>query len=377
MMVSAVSEGVDIETAPNMFVSLGILGLVISGANMASAQAYDYHRTYKSPYYLGRGDTGIAVADEQHAVFYNPAGIAQGKSLYKKVILATPTLSGSTASRDLARKIEVEKAPERDALLAAIGKPQHFGVSATGGIFLRRVGIAGAENARANILVSKSRDTSGLEVVRASLLEDRVVGFSLGENVFSDKFSIGTSVKIIQRTFADLEVSALESNAIAELRNGEIAAAGIGYGVDLGLMYRSKPGQKRYSLGLTVSDVGDTLFAASDGGKDPAPILQTLNLGLAYEVGPGRSKFRFLMDYRDLTGALGREALDNLHLGAEISMADYIGFTLGLSEGYWSGGGYLDVRFLRFDVGAYTKEVGSYQGHRPDTRFFFQISVAL
>ena len=345
-------------------------------SSLAWSQGYDYHRTYRSPYYLGRGDTGIAVADEKHAVFYNPAGIAQGKGIYKKFVLGTPTLSGSTASRDLARKIEVEKAPERDALLDAIGKPQHIGSSAMGGLFLRRAAISGAMNAQADILVSKSREASGLEVVRASLIQDTVIGFTVGEELFIDNLTVGTTIKIIQRTFADIEASAFDSEAIQNLQDG-FGAQGDATGADVGFMYRFKSGRQDYSLGLTINDLGNSVFTPLDATKVMDPILQTINLGLAYETGPGKSKFRLLLDYRDLTNALGRDMMSNLHLGGEITLADYIGFTLGLSDGYWSGGGYIDVRFIRFDVGAYTKEVGSYPGHRPDTRFFFQLSLAI
>lgn len=351
--------------------------MVSLAATSAFSQAYDYHRTYKSPYYLGRGDTGIAVADEQHSVFYNPAGIAQGKGIYKKTLLGTPSVAGSTASRDLARKIQYEKAPEREALLDAIGKPQHIGASASGGIFLRRAAIAASQSLQADILVSKSRETSGIEEVRASYLSDTVMGFSIGEKVLWDEFTVGTTVKIIQRSFADMTVSALESSVIKDLKDGDIAKQGDATGVDLGMMYRSGGARSQFSLGLTISDIGDTVFTPIDPNQTMDPIYQTINLGLAYEAGPGRSKIRFLLDYRDLTGEIGKQPMENLHLGAEVTMADYIGFMLGMSEGYWSGGGYIDVRFIRFDLGAYTKEVGNYPGHRPDTRFYFQLSLAI
>ena len=350
--------------------------IMLCWSTVAYSQAYQYHRVYQSPYYLGRGDTGIAIADEQHALFYNPAGLAYGKGIYKKWVLATPTVGGSMAARDLARKLEVEEAPERDALMAAIGQPQHIFINATTAIVLRRAAIGAFSQNAADILVAKSKESRGLESVKASLLSDQGLVFGVAEKIFSDSFMVGVGVKILQRGFVETEVGLLDSDALATLKEEGSLTAGDGTAIDVGLMWRGS-GRRPMSLGLTVENVGNTPFTAAIPDQELDPMLQTVNFGFAVEPGTRFSKLRLLIDYRDLTGALGKQPIENLRLGTEISMKDYLGFTTGIHDGYFSGGAYVDVRFLRFDIGAYTKEVGAFPGNRPDSRFFFQIQLAL
>jgi len=340
-------------------------------------QAYDYHRVYQSPYYLGRGDAGIAIADEQHALFYNPAGLAYGKGIYKKWVLATPTVGGSMAARDLARKLEVEDAPEREALMDAVGQPQHVYASAVSAIVLRRAAIGGFSQNTVDILVSKSQESRGLESVRASVLSDQGLVFGVAEKLFSDQFLVGASVKIIQRSFAKMEVGLLDSDALGQLRDENNLVSGDATAVDVGFMWRGTDKKNPMSLGLTIENAGDTPLTPVIPDQVLDPMLQTVNVGFAMEPGRRLSRLRLLVDYRDVLGSLEKEPIENLHIGAEITLRDYIGFTTGINDGYFSGGGYLDVRFIRFDTVIYTKEVGAFPGNRPDTRFLFQVQVAL
>ena len=45
------------------------------------------YRLYRSAYFLGRGDTGIADADNHEAILYNPAGLALGKGLIQRICI--------------------------------------------------------------------------------------------------------------------------------------------------------------------------------------------------------------------------------------------------------------------------------------------------
>ena len=79
-------------------------------------------RLYRSAYFLGRGDTGIATADDQEAIFYNPAGLAQGKGIYKRFVVGSPHVEFSKATRDVARQLELEDQDQTETLKKQIGK---------------------------------------------------------------------------------------------------------------------------------------------------------------------------------------------------------------------------------------------------------------
>ncbi|MDA9951379.1 hypothetical protein N9D31_02275 [Oligoflexaceae bacterium] len=359
------------------FAFIQLLILIVTATGL-SAEPFDYHRTYRSPYYLGRGDTGISVADEQHVLFYNPAGIAQGKGIYKKTVVATPTIEGSMAARDLARRISIEKAPTQEALRNAIGQPQHFGASLATGVFLRRAALGGSYSVQGDVLVSKDRQISGFERVDIGLLADQVIAAAIGEKFFIEGFTAGLGLQIIKRRFMSAGISVIQSDDLndAGSQDSDGIVEGDGVGINFGMMYRSG-GVRPYSFGLTVENVGNTNFTPQVEGEYLAPMLQTVNFGMTYEPGTKFSKMRLLVDYRDILNAAGRDPFINLHVGAEISLNGYLGFMTGLHDGYYCGGAYLDIRFIRFDLGAYTKEAGEYPGHRPDKRFYFQLSLAI
>ena len=131
-----------------------------------------HQRLYKSAYFLGRGDTGISEADNEDAIFYNPAGLALGKGIFKEVVLASPMVEYSTATKSLVRQLAVEDANTVDALRSQVGAPQHVGLNNFTGIVLRRVAIGGFVSSNTDILVSQSPDDGGLEHFEASTSEN-------------------------------------------------------------------------------------------------------------------------------------------------------------------------------------------------------------
>ncbi|MCX6128345.1 MAG: hypothetical protein NTX25_04685, partial [Proteobacteria bacterium] len=86
---------------------LGLLILTLREEVLCGSEL-QFNTIYRSPYYLGRGDTGVATADYQEAIFYNPAGLAQGKGLYKETVLISPSVEVSTKTKDLVRQVLVE-----------------------------------------------------------------------------------------------------------------------------------------------------------------------------------------------------------------------------------------------------------------------------
>ncbi len=111
------------------------------------------------------------------------------------------------------------------------------------------------------------------------------------------------------------------------------------------------------------------------GSAAPSRLKQVVNLGVAIEPGTKISRFRLLGEYWDATNVLGMTPLRKLHLGAELSVKDIIGFTAGLSGGSTSGGFYVDIYALRLDGGVYIQDMDDRTGVRPDKRLFFRLTT--
>lgn len=352
-----------------------LFGETSSSASLAN-QGDDSSKVYRSAYFLGRGDTGIAIADDEDAIFYNPAGIALGKGIYKKTVLVSPQIHMSQASRDIARRLGAENADAVDTVLSAVGKPNHVGASNFSGILFRRAALGVVTNTNADVLAYKDPEKGGLEVIKVNVDQTTGGTFTLAESFGKGRFFAGVTGKYLVRTKGQIEASAAEANTVKDkLSNtSDFVGAGSGGGADLGLMFQSG-GRMNTAFGITINDVGNTRIVPQEPTELDLDLKQTINLGVAIEPGTKTSKLRLLADYRDAAGNVIKNPYKRVHLGTELTVFDAVGATGGLNQGYGTAGLYLDLYIMRFDLGFYTEEVGNRAGTRPDTRYFFQFKA--
>jgi hypothetical protein len=356
---------------------LALAAFAVSDAAWAQVGSEEsFNRIYRSAYYLGRGDTGIAIADDEEAIFYNPAGIAQGKGIYKKTVLAAPFVEFSKSTRDVVRQLGAENADAVDTVQQNVGKPNHIGAQTFTGLILRRAALGAFATSNVDLLAYKSADEGGLEVVDASADQTVGVTFSLAESFWSDKLLLGVTAKYLARGRGAVSASAAEADEVQEKLEdrSSLLGTGEGGGADLGAMYKI-PGRIPVSFGLTISDVGDTVITPQEPTTMDLDVKQTINAGFAVEPGTKTSRLRLLFDYRDIAGAVTTNERKKVHAGAELAVRDVIGITGGINQGYATGGFYIDLYVLRLDLGMYTQEVGERVGTRPDTRYFVRLKA--
>lgn len=362
--------------ASKQMLKSGFAALVAIASNSALASdRLEHDRIYRSPYYQGRGDTGIGDADNVDAIYYNPAGLAQGKGVYKQTVLASPAIEYSLATRDLYRKINVEEEAPTDALKDAIGESQHFGVQNVTALVFRRAALSVFESGQADIMVYKSKEASGLETVDTFASANAGVTFSLAEAFMNNSLLIGMTAKYLAvRASGGVSASILDASDPTAIDTDNLAQMGSGSGADLGLMWKSDTGSMP-SFGLTVENAGDIMIVPEDETKNSEALHQTVNLGFSARPGTKYSRFHLLFDYRDATNAYGTNLWLKTHFGAEISMKNIIGFNAGLNQGYGTGGVFLNLYFVRIDLASYTQEMGERAGDRPDTRYVLRVSA--
>lgn len=353
--------------------ALAVVTCLLSAA-VAVAQD-NSSKIYRSAYFLGRGDTGVACADNEEAIFYNPAGIAQGKGIYKKTVLVSPHVEVSKATRDLARRLAAEDGDTIDTVRDNVGKPNHVGVNNFTGIILRRAALGAIATSNVDLLAYKS-PLDGLEVVEAKADQTAGMTFTLAEGFFKNQLLLGATGKYLMRGKGEVSAAASEADKVQETMDDQanFMGTGTGGGGDVGLMW-ILGGRVNPSVGLVVNDVGDTKITPEEPTALDLDVKQTVNLGFSVEPGTKYSKLRLLADYRDALGRTIENPRKKLHLGAELTVLNMIGMTGGLNQGYPTAGLYLDLYVLRFDFGFYSEELGDRVGTRPDTRYFMRIKA--
>lgn len=351
--------------------------LVIGSEKNSLADGLSYEpRLYRSAYFLGRGDTGISVADDEDAIFYNPAGLARGKGIYKKTVLASPQVELSEATRDLARRLGAENADAVETVQNNIGKPNHIGAQNFTGLVLRRAALGAFFSNNVDLLAYKSAEYGGMEVVEANADQNVGATFSLADSFFHKNLLLGITAKYLARGRGAMTVISVEADKMKESLSdsSNFMGAGAGGGADFGLMYQAG-GRSNPSLGITVNDIGDTKITPEETTTLDLDLKQTINIGVSVEPGTKFSKFKLLADYRDAAGAVIKNPFKRVHLGGELSVLNMIGVTGGLNQGYPTAGLYFDFYIIRFDFGYYTEEMGERVGTRPDTRYFVRIKA--
>jgi hypothetical protein len=348
---------------------------LINTDSFADGLSYE-PRLYRSAHFLGRGDTGIAVADEEDAIFYNPAGLALGKGIYKKTVLLSPQVELSEATRDLARRLGAENANAVETVQNNIGKPNHFGLQNFTGLVLRRAALGAIVSNNIDLLAYKSAEYGGMEVVEANVDQNIGATFSLADTFFMPKLMMGITAKYLARGRGSMTVISVEADKVTdELSNtADFIGMGEGGGLDFGLMYQGG-GRTNPSFGLTINDIGDTKITPTEETNLDLDLKQQINIGGSIEPGTKFSKLKLLMDYRDIAGTVIKNPYKRFHMGGELSVLNMIGIMGGINQGYPTAGLYFDFYILRLDLGYYTQEMGKRIGTRPDTRYFVRLEA--
>ncbi|RZA22712.1 MAG: hypothetical protein EOP10_14675 [Proteobacteria bacterium] len=356
---------------------LGIRSIALSLAAFAAAQelradSLEFYTLYRSPYYLGRGDTGVATADNHEAIFYNPAGLALGKGIYKETVLISPSVQVSTQTKDVARQVMVEKNNDAETFKNYAGKNIHFGLNNFTGVVFRRFALGGLVSSDLNVMLGKDADQNGLETIHADAAVNQVATLAAAESFFDESFLIGTTLKYIKRNEAMLEISAADASNIADkLDSDDVKQSREGYGVDLGMMLRPKSWP--LSLGLHIENLGTTKLGSEEDGVSDKRLPQIVTAGFAVEKTTKTSSLSFQADFRDVLGAVEKNAFKRMHMGAEVRFLKFIGLTGGLNQGYPTMGFFANFYVVRMDIGIMTQEIGSSAGLRPDQRMMFRL----
>lgn len=347
----------------------------ISFTKSLSAKAsLSSQRSYRSVYFLGRGDTGIAESKGHEAIFYNPALLAVGKGLYKETVFLSPRFELSKNTRDLVNKLAIEKKNDPNSLRSYIGQNNHIEASNFTGIVFRRGALGILLNSASNFLLAKDPDQGALEYLSAESVTDQMITFSFAETIGSF-FHLGSTIKYYhQQNYAALEVGIADASDIgSKIESDDVMKAMRGYGVDIGLLMK---GDLPVSLGLTIENLGQTQLDGISKNYSRS-IKPTINLGTSYTIDSHLSHMSFLMDIRDLASELESNLFKKTYIGTELAVGDFMGLTGGFHQGYPSFGIWSDFYLLRVDISMYTEEISASSGLKPDTRYAFQMMLKI
>ncbi len=325
---------------------------------------------------LGMGNAFTAVADDENAVFYNPAGLSYISSFSIGVL--NPRIGIATDSLDLiddAGDTDFDVTAEVANLLREYtGKPQHvsLGLFPHMGLNLFESGVLFGVLSQVSADIEIRNPTWPESYVHLNADVAPVVGAGLRIPTV-DGLRIGAAMKYLYRNslnemYTPAQIAADDFEDIIE----DDLHTGSGFSIDIGAIYEMPeliPFVDNTRFGLAALNVPDMSMGSATKVK------HQVNAGMAVEktLLPWCSVVG-AFDIHDITYSAidGSQLSRRIHMGAELRMP-VVSFRTGVNDGYLSAGGTLDLKVFKLDLATYAIEQGAYAGQKDDRRYVAQI----
>jgi len=319
---------------------------------------------------LGMGGAFTAVADDENAVFYNPAGLDRVQEWGMGIV--NPLVEVGESGYDFARDAldtNFDSTGEVTKLIRDYaGENQHARLALFPHFVMRHleVGVLGQVNATFqpnNVLAYPEVGVDTLETLSGHV----GVGFGFLEGALR----VGAAAKYVKAYRLQEEYTALQiSDEDFEDQVRDDLVDGGGFGFDLGAM-ATAPVFLRPTLAVAVQNLGDT-----DLG-DVGELQQQINLGVSVTHSFSWLALTGAADWVDMTNELGDDddLYKRLHFGLEGRFGRFLALRAGLYQGYGSLGVGLDLWALRLDYATYAAELGRSAGDRADRRHVVQLTL--
>jgi hypothetical protein len=355
-------------------VGLAVVFLLTAWAGSTLAAEYQgFHRGARP---LGMGGAFTAVADDQNALFYNPAGLSRLKGFGLGIL--NPHIEASENSVDLYNDFNDidsdDSAAVADLLRQYVGENNHLKV-ATDIYTGFRVGNAG-------VMVSAiGQATTNMRVRNPVWPEAHIeaivdYGMLVGAGMdlpWVNGLKLGATLKAITRNSLD-EVYTPEIIADDNFEDimDDDMVDGSSVSADLGLLYTTDALKVTgLNLALVAQNVPDMEFGDAVDSKTQ------INAGVALTQKIIGLTITEALDVHDITDNVGGDDSNEkkIHMGVEVALPYILSARAGLNQGYFTAGATLDFEIIKIDLATYGEELGAVGGQEEDRRYVAQISM--
>lgn len=350
---------------------------VLSVLAPSAARASVERELYQGAEPLAMGGAYIAIADDEHAIFYNPAGAGAYDSMSLHYLIGDVALSDDILT--LQEAVKDLQDPSGSELNKLMGKNLFTQARLGASLLVPNFGVAAFYDAQGALYAANQafpkvefgyQRTSGVQAAFGFSTKDgRKRGRGKRNTEIMSEWRFGIGGKYLVRTggYKTLNTSqlfALDQNQIMDIMGGK----GSGYGVDLGIQ-RLQRLNKEFALhfGSAFTNIGDVRMA---NGADAVKGNLGAGLGASYDFGVG--KFTLAYDIRHITRS--DDWRKKQHLGAKLDLP-LVDFYAGLNQMYPTFGASVDIWILRLTALSYREELGSFVSQDPDRRYALRIDL--
>jgi len=319
----------------------------------------------RSPKALLMGDAYTSIADDDYALFYNPASLAFNKGLgmtLANVSSAFPNLLDANILKKFTGPVGTDFGDITDKFMGVpIGS--QAGVSPT--FKMQKLAISFFLNHRINFnMTNKAHPVWNID-----LIYDRgiILGGSFGFKMFGGDNAFGMSIKSMNRRGFSGKFDLFGPTLGLKLSSGNMdldsirrslgdATSKTAYGFDLGWMFRKGYSSSELALGFSILDVFGTRFVRSEGLRDLPDQDMIVNMGASWKYESTLFDYTVALDIHpvDMSIDFGRK----VHLGLNIGLP-FLDILFGWNAGYVSYGASFDAIIGKFTAGYHGIETGA------------------
>ena len=345
-----------------------------------SSEASIARELYRGVEPMAMGNAYVAIADDVHSIFYNPAGVAANEKLELHLLatdihFAREIITLTDAIKDL-------KDPSGDQLNQIMGKNVYFQGVGSMSLLAPNFGVTAFYDGQGALYAANQafpkieyayQRTSGVQAAFGfSTKTGAKKGKGRRNREFMDEWRFGLGAKYVTRRggyklLPAAQLFSLDEEQILNFMGGKDT----NYGFDLGIQRVQRLSETlTLHWGLNAQNIGDIHFA-----NGPEPIKGNIASGLAVSQRLGFSTLTVAYDVRHITR--NDDFRKKSHLGVRLDMP-VLDLFLGLNQqAYFTYGLALDFWLVRLSLASYAEEAGSYVFQDPERRYAIRLDIKL
>ena len=346
---------------------MSLVGLVFFSCSVFAVESSTLNSSVRA---LGMGDAFTAVADDESALFYNPAGLARVRGINWKIFGLGATLSGFSAYQKVQALNTDTGSGFADAIGDLYGEKVFVGAGGESIFTAPMFGFGVYNHTGASIRVNNPVYPS----IKTRVVSD--YGYVMGFGApIGPMFHFGLALKYIKRTGAD---ATFGPGFVADMSADKIVSRltpwGVGYGADMGMSIVVPAPFFSAAISAAWKNMGETRFRSENLDEIPSEKNNmTLGVGLNFDF--PLVSLRPAIDVNYLNDA-ELQLMRKINLGMEVGLP-MLDLRAGFHEGYYTLGVGLNMGLFRVDAATYGVELGDYPGQVEDRRYVAQFTMQI
>lgn len=337
------------------------------------------HNQFEATRAMGMGNAFVAVADDENAIFYNPAGLKNLKENKFNMFLkgaVNPDILDLIDDLDAASDSTDEAQAFLDVLNANLNKIYGLRAPSIGMMYANP--NWGFAIIPADVAVTVGFQQGATPVMDVRAYADTTMAYSRSwhiKSVKSGKLTVGVTGKAIYRAFFDKRLNAADLVVNEDFLDESDAKEGLAVDGDLGLMWQWNSlgsgfwKKLRPSLGLVVRNVADggyvenfELLADGDFGE-PEELQRRVDVGGAIRL-PKWWVWDTTLAFDVRNMMHDNWTFDKgYHIGLEFNWTMYSwwkgGWRVGMNQGHLAAGFTGQLGVFKLDLATFSNEVGT------------------